>query len=185
MDQGTLRQLAEDVEYLKNRQRISDCIHTHARGHDRFDISLLSAAYHSDGVDEHGAAVNSGPEYAEWANRVHSAGSQLCLHNITTHTCDIDGSVAHAESYVLVGLLNPDGMSARLINGRYVDRLEKRGDEWRIALRRCTVDLIIAGDASMLNLPQFKKGGYIKGERDRSDVSYQRPLQIDKPARRW
>ena len=85
----------------------------------------------------------------------------------------------------LVGLLNPGGSTARFINGRYVDRLEKRDGQWRIALRRCTVDLLIAGDASILQMPQFKEGGYIKGERSGADVSYQRPLSLEMPAARW
>ena len=178
--------LRRDVQYLLDRLAIQDVIHTHARGHDRFDIDLLTAAYHADGIDEHGAsAVNTGPEYAAWANAIHAGGSQLHLHNITTHTCEIDGTTAHAESYVLVGLLNPDGKSVRLINGRYIDRLEKRDGLWKIALRRCTVDLLLAGDASILEMPQFKAGGYIKGERDKNDVSYQRPLSLEKPAKRW
>lgn len=185
MNASDLTQLQADVEYLKDRRAIEDCVHRHARGHDRFDVDLLTAAYHEDGVDEHGNAVNHGPEYAEWANTVHAGGSQLCLHNITTHTCEINGDVAHTESYVLVGLLNPDGASVRFINGRYVDRLEKRDGQWKIALRRCTVDLLLAGDASILQLPQFKEGGYIQGTRDESDVSYQRPLELDKPVSRW
>lgn len=185
MNASDLTQLQADVEYLKDRLAIEDCVHRHARGHDRFDVDLLTAAYHEEGVDEHGNAVNQGSEYAEWANTVHAGGSQLCLHNITTHTCEIDGDMAHTESYVLVGLLNPDGASVRFINGRYVDRLEKRDGQWKIALRRCTVDLLLAGDASILQLPQFKEGGYIRGTRDESDVSYQRPLELDKPVSRW
>lgn len=178
--------LARDLAFLMDRRAIEDVVHMHARGHDRFDVDLLTAAYHPDGVDEHGAAsINSGPDYAEWANAIHAGGSQLHLHNITTHTCEIDGDTAHAESYVIVGLLNPDGKTVRLINGRYVDRLEKRDGTWKIALRRCTVDLLIAGDASILEMPQFKAGGYIKGARDKSDVSYQRPLSLDLPAGRW
>jgi SnoaL-like domain len=183
--QGEIDQLRNDVQYLLDRRAIEDLIHRHARGHDRFDVELLTAAYHPEGIDEHGAAVNKGPDYGEWANAIHAAGSQLCLHNITTHNCEIDGDTAHAESYVIVGLLNPDGKAVRLINGRYVDRLQKRAGQWKIVLRRCTVDMLIAGDASILSLPQFKEGGYIKGQRDKSDVSYQRPLALNEPASRW
>ena len=179
-------QLARDVQFLMDRRQIEDVVHSHARGHDRFDVDLLTQAYHPDGVDEHGAAaVNQGPDYAAWANAIHAAGCQLSLHNITTHTCEIEGDLAHAESYVLVGLLNPDGKTVRFIHGRYVDRLEKRDGNWKIALRRCTVDMLIAGDASILDMPQFKAGGYIKGQRDTGDLSYQRPLTLDKAAGRW
>lgn len=186
MEEASLDQLRREVEFLLDRRAIEDLVHAQARGHDRFDVELLRAAYHEDGVDEHGsAAVNSGRDYADWANAIHAGGSQICLHNITTHNCEITGDTAHVESYVLVGLLNPDGETVRFINGRYIDRMEKRDGAWRIALRRCTVDLLIAGDASLLTLPQFKQSGFIKGARDRSDVSYGRPLELSTPAERW
>ena len=186
METTDLEQLQRDVTYLMDRRDIEDCVHSHARGHDRCDVDLITAAYHPDGIDEHGsAAVNSGTDYAEWADAIHRGGSDRCLHNITTHICEIDGVTAHAESYVLVGLLNPDGKTARFINGRYIDRLEKRDGAWKIALRRCTVDVLIAGDASILDLPQFKAGGFVKGTRDTGDLAYRRPLSLDDPVERW
>jgi hypothetical protein len=174
------------VRYLEDRAAILDCVARHARGCDRFDVELLASAYHEDGVDEHGFAINPGPKYPEWANAQHTRGSQQNMHHITTHTCDIDGDVAHAESYVIGLFLNPDGKTARLLTGRYVDRLERRGGEWRIALRRSTVDVALVGDATFLSSQYFIDMGFVKGMRDRRDVSYQRPLTLDEtPAQRW
>lgn len=179
-------QLERKLQYLMDRTEILDCIARHARGCDRHDSDLLASAYHEDGVDEHGFAINPGPKYPEWANAQHAAGSQQSMHNITTHTCEIEGDVAHAESYAVGLFLNPDGLSARLIAGRYADRLERRGGEWRIALRRTTVDVLMTGDASILSSELFKGLGYVKGMRDTRDVSYQRPLTLDEtPADRW
>lgn len=180
-----LAQLQRDVQYLKDRQAILDCVNNHARGCDRFDEELLSSTYHEDGVDEHGFAINPGAQYAGWANKVHAAGSLLHTHNITTHTCDINGNEAHAESYVMVALLNNDGASARIISGRYIDHLHKRDGQWKISLRRSTVDLLLSGDASILNAPVFKQQGYTKGLRSQDDVSYQRPLSLDVTPERW
>lgn len=180
-----IQQLQRDVQYLRDRLEIQDCIARHARGHDRHDAELITSTYHEDGIDEHGHAINVGSQYAEWANAIHAAGSQLHLHNITTHLCEIEGDTAHCESYVLVGLLNHDGKTARLINGRYIDRLERRNGAWKIALRRTTVDLLLLGDASILQSPIFIEQGYTKGMRDRSDVSYQRPLTLENPVTRW
>lgn len=180
-----LAALASDVRYLKDRLAIQDLIARHAHGHDRLDAAIITGTYHPDGVDEHGHAINVGAAYAEWANAVHAGGSQLHLHNITTHSCEIDGDVAHCESYVIVGLLNNDGKTARLINGRYIDRLERRDGTWKIALRRSTVDLLLAGDASILQAPLFKEQGYTKGTRDKADVSYARPLSMDWPTTTW
>lgn len=178
-------QLHRDVRYLMDRQQILDCIAQHARGHDRHDVDLLTAAYHPDGIDEHGHAINPGPKYAEWANAVHTVGSRLHTHNITTHVCEIEGDVAHCESYVLVLLLNNDGQSARLISGRYIDRMERRAGVWKISLRRTTVDVLLSGDASILKAPLFIEQGYSKGTRDKRDVSYQRPLNLDQTVERW
>ncbi len=184
-EEQSLEKLRRDVQYLMDRTAILDCVARHARGHDRHDIDLLTGAYHEDGVDEHGHAINPGPRYAQWANAQHAAGAHLHTHNITTHSCDIEGDTAHCESYVLVMLLNPDQKSARIISGRYLDRLEKRDGGWKIALRRTTVDVLLTGDASILKTPYFSQLGYTKGLRDRRDVSYQRPLSLEQTPERW
>lgn len=186
MDDSRLIELQAKIDYLTDRQAILDCITSHARGHDRHDADIITAAYHDDGYDEHGFAVNSGVDYAAWINPVHAAGSQNHQHHITTHDCEIDGDVAHCESYVIVALLNHDGVTARMISGRYIDRLEKRNGAWKIAVRRSTVELMFTGDASILQSDLFRQQGYPKGTRDKKDLSYQRPLSIDSPPpQRW
>ena len=82
-DEADLEQLRLDVQYLMDRTAILDCISSHSRGHDRHDAELLTNAYHPDGFDEHGKAVNPGPAYAAWINPVHAAGSQVHTHNVT------------------------------------------------------------------------------------------------------
>ena len=181
MDDGELEQLQRDVRYLKDRAEILDCIVRHARGHDRHDEALLSSTYHEDGVDEHGRVTNPGPEYATWANEQHAASSASHLHNITTHLCELDGDVANCESYTMVVLLSPDATTTTIMNGRYIDRLEKRDGTWRIAVRRSTVDAVITGDASMITHPFFRQQGYPKGRRDHEDISYERPISLDGP----
>src|SRR5579859_4225787 len=96
-DEDEAGRLRRHVQYLMDRTAILDCIASHARGCDRHDADLITSAYHADGTDEHGSTTNPGPEYGAWANSVHAATSQLHLHNVTTHTCEIDGDAAHAE----------------------------------------------------------------------------------------
>jgi hypothetical protein len=183
VDLGTLQ---TDVRYLMDRTAILDCVARHARGCDRHDVDLVTSAYHADGVDEHGHAINTGPDYGAWANATHAETSRVHLHNITTHSCEIDGDTAHAESYVIVVLIGADGRSAQFINGRYIDRLERRDDHWRIVVRRSTVEGMFVADARVLQSPFFTEKGYQVGTRDRTDLSYQRPLSIDIPApARW
>jgi SnoaL-like protein len=181
-----LETLRKDVRYLMDRAQILDCISRHARGCDRHDIDLITSAYHQNGVDEHGHSINSGPEYGAWANATHAETSRVHTHNITTHTCEIDGDRAHAESYVIVVLIGIDGKSAQFITGRYIDRLERREDQWRIAVRRSTVEGMFLADARVLQSSFFTEKGYLVGTRDRHDLSYERPLSIETPApARW
>jgi hypothetical protein len=185
-DEASLDALQQDVRYLMDRTAILDCISRHARGCDRHDIDLIAAAYHGDGVDEHGYEMNQGPQYGAWANATHAETSRVHVHNITTHTCEIDGQTAHAESYVIVVLIGTESRTAQFITGRYIDRLERRDGEWRIAVRRSTVEGMFIADARVLQSEFFTQKGYLVGTRDRTDLSYARPLSMEAPApARW
>jgi len=177
--------LQRDVRYLRDRAEILDCIARHARGCDRHDEDLITSAYFPDATDEHGHARNSGVDYAAWANTAHAATSRVHTHNITTHNCEIDGDVAHADSYSIVVLLGTDGKTAQFISGRYIDRLERRDGQWRIALRRSTVEVMFTADATVLESKFFTRQGYIHGARDATDLSYDRPLSLDASGTPW
>jgi hypothetical protein len=182
MNDIELEALRRDVQYMRDRVEILDCVAALSRGHDRHDLDLMTNAFHEDGWDEHGTAVNSGPKYGSWANATHTAGSQVNMHHITTHLCEIDGEVAHAESYVMGVMLNPDGVTARVLSGRYLDRLEKRDGRWRIAVRRSTAEVAFVADATILKTDVFRNWHFAKGSRDQRDLAYQRPLELDSPA---
>jgi hypothetical protein len=165
------------VEYLLDRQEIYDCICRYTRGVDRHDPEIIVSAYHPDGFDEHGAVRNDMSHFADWANTLHDSEFGLHTHNITTHTCDIDGDEAHAESYVLFGLPRLGEDQIWLGGGRYIDRFERRDGRWGIMLRRTIVDWMLAGDASPLKTEHMMRQGYPSGAQDRTDISYQRPLR--------
>jgi hypothetical protein len=184
MTEEELEELRRDVRYVKDRIAVLDCVNNQARGHDRHDVELMTSVYHDDGVDEHGPNVNLGPEYGEWANQTHSAVFEDHLHNITTHTCEIDGDDAHCESYVFGAMRVRDGKTLMLLGGRYLDHLERRDGVWRIAVRRCTIEWTLNADASIIHSGIVS--GFLKGTWDKTDLSYARPLQIDtEPAERW
>jgi len=176
-------ELRRDVRYVKDRIEILDCVAKQARGHDRHDDELMTSVYYQDGIDEHGPNVNLGRDYAKWANGMHESAFSDHLHNITTHTCEIDGDVAHCESYVMGVMRMRDEKTIALMGGRYLDRLERRDGSWKIAVRRCTIEWAFTAQASVMQSGAF--AGFIKGTWDRSDPSYARPLDLDTNARRW
>ncbi|MBL7493253.1 MULTISPECIES: nuclear transport factor 2 family protein, partial [unclassified Frankia] len=126
--------LRREVRFLRDRQDILDCVNKQSRGHDRHDVELMTSVLHSDGIDEHGSVSNVGAAYGPWSNKQHSMVFADHLHNITTHTCEIDGDVAHAESYVIGTMVARDDKTLAFMGGRYLDRLERRDGVWKIAL---------------------------------------------------
>jgi hypothetical protein len=168
--------LEAQLQYLTDRQQILDCITSTSRGNDRFDKALIVGGYHEDGWHELGDKLIKGSDYGEHANHAHAAIAETNLHNVTMQICEIDGDVAHCESYVIGLFADKGGQTSRVLAGRYIDRLEKRGGKWGIALRRATVEVAMEGEAKLPNGQTPPGSGYLKGNRDRSDPTYQRPL---------
>jgi SnoaL-like domain len=183
IDQDRFAALERQVQYLADRQAILDCIVREIRGRDRQDVELTRSAFWEDALDEHGPKVAPAHEYPEQQNAGHAAFFKATSHNLSNHTCEIDGDVAHCETYVVGAMLLKNLKSTILLIGRYLDRLERRDGEWRIALRRTIVDSSLLGDASFLQTPMV--AGFPKGLWTRDDPSYHRPLDLALPVERW
>jgi hypothetical protein len=179
-----LAALEAQMQEVKDRQAILDCIKRNSRGNDRFDVALITSSYHPDGVHELGQKQISGREYGEHANHAHSALFDGHLHNVTMHMCEIDGDIAHAESYNIGLFMDKGSETARILAGRYLDRLERRDGEWRIVLRRATVEIALEGKALLPMGKPLPNSAYLKGSRGHTDPSYERPLSTGS-GERW
>ncbi|KAB1648331.1 nuclear transport factor 2 family protein [Pseudoclavibacter endophyticus] len=179
--------IAATLQQLVDRQEIRDCLHRYARGLDRKDLDLLRSAFHPDATDHHGGSVEYHPAAEalinDWERRdAHRSFSQHLLHNMSF---DIEGDTAHVETYYqLVVGITPDAPTELpplgLSGGRYVDRFERRDDEWRIARR-----VVIVEYASQLD-ERERAHHLLWARRSRRDPSYDRPLvspsRDDEPA---
>lgn len=181
------------VRELQDRQAILDCLMRYARGVDRLDRDLILSAYHEDAVDDHGMFVGTRDEFADWVIAMHSSTHLAQQHCLFNHTCDLDGDVAHTETYYLFAGMNRAGEPLVVSGGRYVDRFERRAGRWAIADRLCLRDWAPLPhqpdpeDPSTLTairaalpppLLELMRGGP-RSTRDRDDPSYQRPLRRD------
>src|SRR5580704_5679473 len=104
-----IRQIRGMLQGMKDRQDILDCLTREARGRDRHDAE-----------DEHGLFITPGPQYGEKANAGHRAVFSGNSHNLTNHSCQIDGDVAYCETYVMGGLLSLDQKTCKIALGRYI-----------------------------------------------------------------
>lgn len=169
-----LEALARDVRYLKDRRDIEDCIRRESRGRDRQDVDVILGCWWPEGVDEHGPLVNTMPKYPERANAGHRAFFHMTSHNITNHLCEIDGDTAYCESYVIGALHWLDDKKTTAAFGRYLDQMERRNGEWRILVRRCTIEATLDGDPNWVHSDAVK--GFLKGLWSKEDPSYERPF---------
>jgi hypothetical protein len=178
-----LADLRARMQLMQDRQDILDVIVSESRGRDRHDAELTARCYWPEGADEHGPTPFAASDYPQIANKGHAAAFAMNQHNLANHTCEIQGDTAYCETYVLGTLLSHDERVCTIAAGRYLDQLERRGGEWRILWRRSTVEAAMQGDASWLHTPPVK--GFLKGTRDREDLSYHRPYAIGGPGARW
>lgn len=163
------------------RQEILDCLVRFSRGMDRFDRALFLSAFHADAVIAAGEFVGGPVALYDWASGLHEAGQVATHHNLLNHTCDIDGDVAHAETYYLFVGRNRDDTNW-IAGGRYIDRLERREENWRIALRTNAIEW--SGLVPTLPIPFAQVAGmHLNGVpgRNTDDPSYRRPLTNRRP----
>jgi SnoaL-like domain len=167
---------ATRLENLLDRQDILDCLLRFSRGMDRFDRELFLSAFHPDAIIAAGPFVGGPVELYAWASDLHEQGQKATLHYLLNHTCEIDGEVAHTETYYLFTGRNRDDTNW-LAGGRYIDRLERRDGAWKIALRTNAIEW--AGMAPSTPIPfEDVPGVTLNGVASRSsaDPSYVRPL---------
>jgi hypothetical protein len=194
-----LDDLEAKVAYLLDRQQIYDVIASYARGVDRLDRDVLESVYHEDALDDHTFFVGNRHEFWKWVHGVHSNHHHSSNHFIGNHLVDIQGDVAHAETYFMFASMNKAGAPFSFAGGRYIDRLEKRAGKWAIVDRYCITDFAAPsinrkaeadtdeGKANF-NFAQAHEwlvanAGSRGAARDSSDPSYDRPLRV-RPERR-
>lgn len=184
------------VRVLTDRLAISDCLSRYARGIDRLDRQLLLSVYHPDAVDDHGKFVGGPADFVDWALEMHQRLHVSHQHLILNHTCDIDGDVAHTETYYLFLGLNRSGPPWSMTGGRYLDRFERRDGHWAIARRLCLRDWAAVDQtvdpaqmttltSTFTSLPEPVRELLRSGpqsRRDGSDPSYQ-PVEVDRDRR--
>lgn len=167
------------LQMLIDREEIRDATLRYSRGLDRHDTELLVSAYHEDARDDHGGFIGNREDFARVNNALHARNWVRHQHHMTNQVIEIDGDSAHCESYVIVNLVREDG-TVDMAGSRYVDRLERRQGQWAITDRVCVLEW--AGElVKGSNIPPIDL--FILGRWDRSDISYQRPLVADRPAR--
>jgi hypothetical protein len=153
-----------DLEELVSRSKVYDVLTRYCRALDRCDVELMRSVYWEDGFDDHGVFSGNAAEFADFIIREIQAWFEVTMHAIMNVHMEVAGDVACTESYLFAyHKVRADRAKVEEIfgsryaaqfdwakqgqvphhfyyGGRYVDRLERRGGEWRIAHRTVVMD---------------------------------------------
>jgi hypothetical protein len=138
--------MPDAVDRLFQAHRIRDCMLRAAGGADRLDQELMASSLWGD-------EWSTAELFRAW---VPVAETCVCIqHHLFNHRLDVEADTAYAESYY-IAVFVPGGELAEgsllpfcgsvgsgevaFQGGRYVDRLERRDGEWRIAARQVCGD---------------------------------------------
>jgi len=133
--------VTEQLKTLLEREQIRECIARLARGEDRRDARMISAAYWPDSTTDYGVFKGAFSDYLAWVVPGSDAIKNT-QHVLGQSVIEIDGKDARVETHVISyhRLAMGDEERDTCIGGRYLDRLERRGSEWRIAARSMLYD---------------------------------------------
>jgi hypothetical protein len=158
------------LDRLLDEREIHDVLLRYCRGIDRLDEELLRSVYHDDAYDDHGVFKGSGPEFVDWVLPILRDQMQASMHLLSNVRIEVDGPFADCESYVIAHHRRTvdDRLVLDTVGGRYVDRMEKRAEQWRIARR------VVVLDWSRIDTieREFPMDAYTQGLRSRDDLSY-------------
>jgi hypothetical protein len=162
----------DELQRVLDEAAIQRVLVRYCRGVDRGDEALIADVYWPDATDDHGVYKGSGPGFAPYVVQALNAHALSTTHLIANVSIELDGDVAHVESYTLARhrVRREGKLVLETFAGRYVDRFEKRGGEWRIQHRQ------VVHDWSKIEpvAAEYPHDAFEGGKRSREDASYRR-----------
>jgi ketosteroid isomerase-like protein len=165
------------IQELLDKDAIRDVLARYVRGIDRYDLDLVRSVFHPDAIESHGPFQGLShewidtfdPEEFQTVERHHQLGQSII---------ELHGDIAYSETYVILARGHEHGgeePNLVLLHGRYVDKLERRDGEWKIARRHATIDY-----ASQLTTSAWAAtAAFIRGKRHPEDIVYQHVTMDD------
>lgn len=126
---------------IADRIAIHDVLVRHSRGIDRGDSSILKACYWPDAQVAYGAFDGAAQVFCERVPKMMRV-FQWTHHAIGNIAIEVDATDARVETYVVARhyVADPAGDYEMTVFGRYLDRMQRRRDVWKMIHRRVLMD---------------------------------------------
>jgi hypothetical protein len=174
--------IEKNLQHIHDREAIHAVYLHYGRGIDRLDEHLYMSAFWPDARIHYGAeeAISRDEHWSGHMLHGHRDRMHAWGHLLTNEFADIDGDTAHVEIYVTpMWVVKEPSPSDVFWSGRYIDRLDRRDGEWRIAVREFMPHFAMKVDTSV-----YDDGYYIDPRTATRytawgdhDPSYLRPLE--------
>jgi hypothetical protein len=155
---------------VADRLAIQDVLAKHSRGVDRASQTILESCYWPDATVAYGGFNGNAHEFCAMLPGA-IKGYARTQHSITNTAFEFRGDMAYVETYVTAYHYRavPGGQDTEMTYlGRYLDRLQKRGDVWKIKHRQVVMDWNQNADTTaILEGPPF--AGLARGARHPDD----------------
>ncbi len=163
--------MRKTIDEVVAEAAIKDVQMRYCRACDRMDFDLLRSCFHPDATTNYGFFGGSVEDFITSA-RAALPGFIVTTHNTGNQNVEVNGTTAWAEHYTVAThrlAADEHGPLRDFVTSvRYVDRMESRGGDWRIAHRQLILDWTRTDPLG--DLPADPD--VPRAQRDRSDLSY-------------
>jgi SnoaL-like domain len=134
---------ADELAGLLDREKIRDTLARLARGEDRRNPELIIGAYWPSATVDYGIFSGSFDEYLAWVVPG-SPDVLLTQHVLGQSLIDVHTDTALVETHVLAyhRVATEGEHRDTVIGGRYLDWMDKTGNQWRISQRTMIYDWV-------------------------------------------
>ena len=166
--------MKKTIEDVIAEAAIKDVQIRYCRANDRMDFDLLRSCFHPDATIEFGI-FRGGVDDMVQAARTMLPTFLVTTHNTGNQAVDVHGDSAWAEHYAVAShrlAADEHGPLRDFVTAvRYIDRMECRQGDWRIAARKLVLDWTRTDP-----VPDAPPDPDVpRGQRDNSDPSYSMP----------
>lgn len=133
--------MSEELKPYLDRAKITEILVRLARGEDRRDAALIAACWWPDAIYDYGVQNGDFASYLAWVVPGSDA-IRNTQHVLGQSHIELSGPTAKVETHIVSYHRVDMGEGDRdtCIGGRYLDVLEERDGEWRIASRTMLYD---------------------------------------------